>query len=215
MVSEFVPVGGYGGDSGEPPKYTGWYFDLFPDREHGAERDVRLVADYFTLTNADEVRYLGVEKIALGAFVVDVGGEPRMMVGPVTKPYEAVSPISKRLDDAAAREAPKRAPWLGYVAPEEKGPAFDARMIDCKKDTRVVVTSPKPLGAVTVEVLDHHGDPLADAVTRDVGRGSQVFAFAIDGAAEGFHVHVASPKHDRVSAPSAYAGADELASKRR
>ena len=65
MAAEITPVGGYGGDSGEPPKYTGWYFDLFPDREIGAQQSVDLVADYFTLTNAGEVRYLGVEALGL------------------------------------------------------------------------------------------------------------------------------------------------------
>ncbi len=223
MVAEFVPVGGYGGDSGEPPKYTGWYFDLFPDREHGAERDVRLVADYFTLTNADEVKYLGIEKAALGAFVVDVGGAPRMMIGPVAKPYEATSPIAKRFDDAAAHDAPKHAPWLGYVAPEEKGPELDAQLVECERDTRVVVTSAKRLGAVSVELLDHHGDALTDTVTRDVDRAHAVFAFGLpnhraragDGgrasSVEGLHVHVAKPKHDLVVSPSAYASGDELA----
>jgi hypothetical protein len=181
MVSEYTPVGGYT-DSGEPPKYTGWYFDLFPDREIGAERGVDLVADYFTLTNADEVRYLGIEKAAMGVFVVDVGGEPRAMVGPVVKPYETTTPIAKRLDDETARKVEpslRSAPWLtGYLAPAKPEPSLEASVHVCDGDARVVVRSPRPLGEVTIELVDHHGDPLAAPVKQRVDRES-VFAFAL------------------------------------
>src|SRR5206468_3792849 len=60
MVSEFIPNGGFM-DTGEPPKWTGWYFDMFEDREHGATKHTAFIADYFTLTNAREVAYLGAE----------------------------------------------------------------------------------------------------------------------------------------------------------
>lgn len=80
MVSEYTPPDEYGGDSSDPPKYTGWYFDLFPDRPVGANRDVAVVADWFALTNANQVGYLGVRGAAVGVFAVDVGGEPRAMV---------------------------------------------------------------------------------------------------------------------------------------
>jgi hypothetical protein len=201
MVAEFTPVGGYGGDSGEPPKWTGWYFDLFPDREHGAERAVDLVADYFTLTNAGVVRYLGVEKAALGAFVVDTGGVRRLMVGPVAKPYEASVPIGPRLDDEHARAlagGDKRAPWTAsYLAPAKPEPPIATRFFACGDEARVVVTSDAQLGPVTVELLDHHGDALTDSLTLDVGDGPTAFAFAVPkamlGAAngiEGVHLRV-------------------------
>src|SRR5262249_10451195 len=35
MVAEHVPNGGYE-ETSEPPKWTGWYFDMFEDREIGA-----------------------------------------------------------------------------------------------------------------------------------------------------------------------------------
>jgi hypothetical protein len=192
MVSEFTPLGGFGGDSGEPPKYTGWYFDLFPDREHGAERAVDLVADYFTLTNEDQVRYLGIDKAMTGVFVVDTGGPPSAYVGPVAKPYEVVSPIAHRLDDDAARKATgKSAPWLSYVAAAKPEPPLAAGLVSCGTGMRVLVESTSSLGDVSVTLLDHHGDPVAGPVTRVVDKGAAAFAFDVpDEAVEGIHVSV-------------------------
>lgn len=202
MVAEHIPVGGYGGDSSAPPKYTGWYFDLFPDREIGALRGVDLVADWFTLTNAGEVRYLGVEKAALGVFVVDTGGAPRVMVGPVTKGYEVAGPIDRRLDDEAAREVPgKSAPWsASYLAPRVPGPELGVQIEDCAGEVRVVVAGAAPLGTVTATLLDHHGDPLTRPLSRVVGDEPAVFAFALPesvrrsaAGVEGIHLRVAAP----------------------
>lgn len=131
MVAEKVPVGGYQGDSGEPPKWTGWYFDLFVDREKGAERASMFVADYFTLTNVEQVLYSGADGPRLGLFVVDVGGAPRVMVGPVAKGYETAQPLAKpRLTDRTALavpEAEKRAPWRASYAVAQR-PSADAPM---------------------------------------------------------------------------------------
>lgn len=197
MIAEYTPVGGYGaGDSGEPPKYTGWYFDLFPDREHGAQRRVDIVADYFTLTNANQVRYLGIDRAALGVFVVDTNGARRAMVGPVAIPYETTTPIAPRLDDKEARRTEHpRAPWLGYVVPEAGEPTLAADFFTCDGDARVVVRAPAPVGDVTVELLDHHGDVITSAITLPVGNDPAVFAFKLSPAmlksrhgVEGFHV---------------------------
>ena len=196
MVAEITPVGGYGGDSGEPPKYTGWYFDLFPDREIGAQHSVDVVADYFTLTNLGEVRYLGVERVMTGAFVVDVNGEPRIMVGPVTRPYEAATKIdAPRLDDEAATKidtTERHAPWLAsYVAPEKEGPAIDTRTFTCGGEVRVVVVGADDVGDVSVTLLDHHGDPITEPVTQRVGTSATVFSFSVaERAVEGAHVRV-------------------------
>ena len=178
MIAEYTPVGGSGGDSGEPPKYTGWYFDLFPDREIGAERTVALVADYFTLTNANQVRHLGIDKAALGVFVVDVGGEPRAMVGPVAKGYEIATPIDGRLSDEAARTADgKVAPWTrSYLVPERPEPTVGARLFSCADGARVVVQSAEPVTA-TITLLDHHGDPLGPALSHPAGPSPVVLAF--------------------------------------
>ncbi|HSO39194.1 MAG TPA: DUF3160 domain-containing protein, partial [Labilithrix sp.] len=165
MIAEYTPQDGSGGDSGAPPKYTGWYFDLFPDREIGAQRTVSLVADYFTLTNADQVRHLGIEKAALGVFVVDVGGEPRAMVGPVAKTYEVATPVAGRLDDEAALTAPgKEARWLdSYLAGTRPEPDVTARLFSCADGARVVLQSGHPVTA-SLTLLDHHGDPLGPAL---------------------------------------------------
>lgn len=214
MVSEYTPKDGYG-DSGEPPKYTGWYFDLFPDREIGAERRVDLVADWFTLTNVDEVRHLGVEKAALGVFVVDVGGEPRMMVGPVAKTYEVATPIAERLDDERAREAPgKQGAWRSFLAPKKPEPSLSAHLFVCANDARVVMRSELPMSA-SVTLLDHHGDPLGDARSaKTSGEEGEptVFAFALPQEVlksprgiEGMHLHVDAPERwDFVSGVSVY-----------
>ena len=216
MIAEYTPVGGSFGDSGEPPKYTGWYFDLFPDREIGAQRHVDLVADYVTLTNANQVRYLGVDRAALGVFIVDTSGPPRAMVGPVSIPYETSTPITKRLDDTTARQTPHpRAPWLGYAVPEGPEPTLDAQVFACGTDARVVVRAPSALGDVAIELLDHHGDVMAPAVTLPVGRDPAVFAFAVPKAIldsprgiEGFHVKVLASGYDVVSGVGGYAAYD-------
>jgi hypothetical protein len=221
MVSEYTPKDGYGGgDSGEPPKYTGWYFDLFPDRELGAERGVDLVADWFTLTNVGEVRHLGIEKAALGVFVVDVGGEPRAMVGPVAKTYEVATPIAERLDDERARTATgKSAAWLSFLAPKKADPPLAARLFVCADDARVVLRAGKPT-TVTVTLLDHHGDPLAEPLRvnvpgeEDAAGEPAVVAFTLPPdvlasarGIEGMHLAVAAPERwDYVSGSSVYRG---------
>jgi len=179
MVAEYIPVGGWGGDSGQPPKWTGWYFDLFPDRHIGAEMSADFIADYFTLTNAGQVRYLGAETPRLGVFIVDVNGEARAMVGPAAKGYELATPIGPRLDDEKAREAKdKSAGWQGYMAPAlapDKTPKLAVDDAACGPFRRVVVTSPVSVGDVTVTLLDHHGDPVSTPVTRPVGPAGAVF----------------------------------------
>ncbi|MDI1479869.1 DUF3160 domain-containing protein [Polyangium sp. y55x31] len=186
MVAEYIPLGGYSGDSGQPPKWTGWYFDMFEDREIGATRTADLVADYFTLTNANQIAYLGADGPRLGVFVVDTGGEPRAMVGPVARGYEIHAPIEKRLDDEAARtHLDKRAPWRESFAtapvPDPSiGLAGDVYSCarDGKLEARLVLASDRKLGPVTVALLDHHGDPLVPALTLDIGEGFSVYPFA-------------------------------------
>jgi hypothetical protein len=201
MVSEYIPTGGYGGESGAPPRWTGWYFDLFPDRHHGADRAVDFIADYFTLTSASEVRYLGVSKAATGVFVVDTGGEPRLMVGPVTRAFEAVTPIATRLDDKAAQQLPpagRLSPWsASYLVPTGPVPSIAARLFACGSEARVIAQAPSDLGPVTITLLDHHGDPIGEPLTRPVGPALTAFAFALTPAlqaarapVEGIHVKV-------------------------
>jgi hypothetical protein len=126
MVSEHIANGGYV-STGEPPKWTGWYFDMFEDREHGATGNTSFIADYFTLTNAEKVAYLGAEGPRMGIYIVDTGGEPRAMVGPVAKGFETHAPILGRLDDEKVFEptTTKSAPWrASYAVPERPEPAL-------------------------------------------------------------------------------------------
>jgi hypothetical protein len=126
MVAEHIPNGGYGSTT-EPPKWTGWYFDMFEDREQGATLRTSLLADYFTLTNVGEVAYLGAEGPRLAVFVVDTNGEPRAMVGPVAKGFETRAPIAGRLDDAKVFDegTKKSASWReSYAAPVMPEPAL-------------------------------------------------------------------------------------------
>ncbi|MDI3290675.1 DUF3160 domain-containing protein [Polyangium sp. 15x6] len=192
MVAEYIPEGGYA-DSGEPPKWTGWYYDMFEDREDGAGRSPELVADYFTLTNAGKVAYLGTESPRLGVFVVDTGGEPRAMVGPVARGYELTGPIAARLDDEAARKSPgKRAPFRESFAAKpwtEPPLGLGVNLFECtregKLEARLVLAADRPVGPVTVALLDHHADPLAPSLTLNVDDGLVVFPFFFPEVAHG------------------------------
>jgi hypothetical protein len=222
MVAENIPVGGYV-DSGEPPKWTGWYFDMFEDREHGATKAASLVADYLTLTNDGVVAYLGADGPRLGVFVIDVGGETRAMVGPVAKGYEAVAPIASRLDDTSALSlAYKSAAWrTGFAVPPRAEPPWglEGRVVRCPTDDgaqwRVLVRSDQPIGAVRVTLLDHHADPLTEPLLVSVGPSWRVHGFALPPAVasakfgvEGVHVAILGPdgadRWDYFTSPSVF-----------
>lgn len=194
MVAEYAPAGGYSGDSGEPPKWTGWYFDLFPDREIGAEKAADFVADYFTLTNAGEVRYLGAETPRMAAFVVDTGGAPRVMVGPVARGYELASPIDGRLDDESARTAPGHsAPWRASYMPEDDRPAMRFGPGACAgAHIRYGLETALARGEAEVTALDHHGDPLSETARRTLDGTVAPFTFAPTdpNGIEEFHVRI-------------------------
>lgn len=138
MVSEHIANGGYV-STGEPPKWTGWYFDMFEDREHGATSDTAFIADYFTLSNARQVAYLGAEGPRLGVYIVDTNGEPRAMVGPVAKGFEAHAPIEGRLDDAKVFEpsTAKQDVWrASFAVPERADPplGLEGEIVRCGEE---------------------------------------------------------------------------------
>jgi hypothetical protein len=185
MVAENVPAGGYC-DSGAPPKWTGWYFDMFDDREHGASRGAAFIADYFTLTNAGQVAYLGAEGPRLAVYVVDVGGEPRAMVGPVAKGYEARSPIESRLSDDQARSwKHEPAVWRSFAPSlrEEPRLGLEGRVVRCEKDGvasfRVALRSDTPVDTVRVTLLDHHADPVTPPLEARAGDAWRVYGFEL------------------------------------
>lgn len=228
MVSEHIANGGYV-STGEPPKWTGWYFDMFEDREHGATSSTSFIADYFTLTNAGEIAYLGAEGPRLGVFIVDTNGEPRAMVGPVAKGFETHAPIAGRLADDKVFDAAttRTAPWrASYAVPARPDPALglEGAVVRCEHDWRVAVRSLRAAaGPTSVTLLDHHGDPLSRELVLDVDDGWKVGAFALSPelvkaryGVEALHVRVADlarsgagvGSFDYTTSPSVFAGLD-------
>jgi hypothetical protein len=207
MVVEMSP-----GSTGSVPTYTGWYFDVFRGRSQEALARADFVADFFTSGHLGQVAYLGASAPRLGVFVVDAGGPPRAMVGPVAHAYEATGPVDKRLTDATARdcnsddgECPppvaKREAWsASYTAPAPPAPAFGALVSlpdefePAKKQGRatvVVRAGAQALPAMTVELLDHHRAVVASA-TFPIGAGKKVTrAFGgLRATPEGYRVRI-------------------------
>jgi hypothetical protein len=174
MIMEMRP-----GSSGGPPTYTGWYFDLFPS-VHDALARADFVADYFTSGHEARVSYAGATAPRMGVFVVDAGGAPRVMVGPVARGYEVHGPLATRLDDEAASKLAKvEDPWAAsYTVPAPPEPTLSLSIeMDFKTDSPVAtVTAKRATAGVTVELLDHHRR-LLQALTRSVPAGKSVFRF--------------------------------------
>lgn len=118
-------------------KFDGWFIDLmFSALElrtrpgSGAARNVpeadelaSIVVDVATAIDAyagAAVSHLGTSETRLGVFVVDTGGAPRALVGPVSLAYGAVREHPERLSDRTARRLPRaarHAPWTRSFAP--------------------------------------------------------------------------------------------------
>ena len=170
MVTEILP---YGSDG--RPTYTGWYFDLFDDRSDAiAHPD--LIADYFTSGSTGGVAYVGVKPPSLGVFVVDTGGAPRAMVGPIAHAYEHEA-TGPRLTDASIVTG--EAPWTAsYELPATPAPTFRAAPgYEWPEDNSggflgITIEAPAALGAVTFTVLDHHNVAMGKPVSRTIGKGT-------------------------------------------
>jgi hypothetical protein len=207
MVSEFIAQGGYGGGSGQPPKWTGWYFDLFADREIGAEKAADFIADYFTMTNAGEVLYLGARTPMLGVFVVDTNGPARVMVGPIARGYERTGSIDSRLDDERAREevSDDRSTWRDSYTVRERSAEGAVEVVRCPSGQWRVALTEAGGQSVEVSLLDHHGEPISapSRATIDADR-TAIAAFELGDddsvACEGVHVRVTDGRvtRDRV-----------------
>ncbi len=172
MVVEMSP-----GGTGGPPTYTGWYFDLFRGRAAEALADAGFVADYYTSSWQEKVVYAGAAGPRMGVFVVDAGGPPRVMVGPVAHAYEVVGPLDRRYTDASVAKAEgKQEPWsASYTAPAPLAPALAlaASFPPESKKISILVRARSPLSHVTIEALDHHRVPIAQ-VTRAFSAGAAV-----------------------------------------
>jgi hypothetical protein len=171
MVSE---IGPYGSDG--RPTYTGWYFDLFIDRED-AIAHADFIADY--ATSPSGVGYVGAQPPVLAIVAVDTGGPPRALIGPVTRAYERWG-SGPRLDDETAAKLPasgRQAPWATrYTAPAPPAPAFEAKLEHDDEYLYFAITAPRALGTLVVEVLDHHRLPI-QRLTRRIGAGTTRFRF--------------------------------------
>jgi Protein of unknown function (DUF3160) len=141
--------------TGHPPMYTGWYFDLFIDRQGDGMRGADYIADYFT--SQEVVAYVGATAPRLGIFVVDAAGPPRAFVGPVARAYEVDGPLGSRSTDETARTLTERdEPWAAtYTISAPPQPSSLQLRYDA--DTRqLVFTSDRPLGPARIKALDHH-----------------------------------------------------------
>jgi hypothetical protein len=175
-VTEIIPASSDG-----PPRYTGWYFQLFATTKDALESPA-FIGDFYTSTNTGNVTYAGAGEPALGLFVVDAGGAPRVMVGPVARAFELRAPLTRRLtDQEASKVAGKTAPWLAsyaVAAPREPRlavePSYGDEVPEGALEYRVFHPDGKPLrpGSITIELFSHHRQPCA--------RGAGVF-----GAKEG------------------------------
>lgn len=172
MIAEYRPP-----STGGPATYTGWYFDLFRERTEDGLTPSAFLASYATSAMDQTVVYAGATAPRLGVFVVDVGGPPRVVVGPVARAFEAVGPTSKRFTDADVGSVTKVEPWAAsYVAPATAEPPL---LLEGSTNVFTVKSS-KALGPVTLTVLDHHRRPRASS-TKVVGTKEVTFTFPVNG----------------------------------
>jgi hypothetical protein len=146
--------------TGHPPMYTGWYFDLFFERQDDGMRSADFVADYFT--GQKGVAYAGATNPRMGVFVVDSNGPPRAFVGPVARGYEARGPLAQRYTDQAPPPT-KLEPWAApyTIAAAPPPPSVQIHTEYGEDANKVTLTSKTALGPITIKLLDHHRVPFA------------------------------------------------------
>jgi hypothetical protein len=147
--------------------FDGWYVDLLAGASDARPQFAVDVGTHRT-GRVPRVDYLGADSPRMGAFVVDSGGFPRVMVGPVARGFEAVRPLARRETDAAKLAGD--APWeRSYTVAAPAEPDFTAgvhRAIAIAKpphaapepavEDRIWFEAKRPLGPVTIELRDHH-----------------------------------------------------------
>ncbi len=175
MVVEIHP-----GSSDGPPTYSGWYFDLFRNRQEEGLADARLIADFYTSWWVGQVSYAGAEHPRLGVFIVDTAGAPRAVVGPVAAGYGYHHDVEHRLDDEAAHALTAgdlERPWAAsYEVPAAPVPPLSVKYDFDEERGRQSLTlrSTRPLGAVTIELLDHHRERVRSITARVGTRETRV-----------------------------------------
>lgn len=189
MVVEMTP-----GGTGGPPTYTGWYFDIFRGRQDEALGTASFTADYHTSSYLNKVVYAGATGPRLGLFVVDAGGPPRVMAGPVARAYSLTGTTEKRFDDKTGAESPdKQDPWAtSYTAEPPPEPAFTlaANIPYDKRTIKMVLRAKTALPRVIIEAMDHHGVPLASTIRALHANGRLVLSLTPPRQAEGVRVRI-------------------------
>jgi hypothetical protein len=189
MVVEMTP-----GGTGGPPMYTGWYFDVFRGRAEEALATASFIADYHTSSYLDKVVYAGATGPRMGVFVIDAGGVPRVMVGPVARAYELTGTTAKRFDDETGAASPdKRDPWAkGYTAepPPEPALSLAASIRYDRRTVKMVMRVKAALPRVVIELIDHHGVAIATTTRAIPAGGRVVLSMTPPRQAEGVRVRV-------------------------
>lgn len=152
------------------PMHTGWYVQMFP-RVENVMTAAGFIADYYASVTANEVAYVGAQDVATAVYVVDRGGPPRLMVGPVVVGYEHHGPLARRLDDEAAAQLPaaeRAASWRrSYAVPPGSTPRLAIDEYDQNEGgfaARYTIAAGATPGTLTMEFLSSH--------RRVVARGS-------------------------------------------
>jgi hypothetical protein len=192
MTAEMAP-----GTPGAAPTYTGWWFDLFRNREADGLSPAGFVASYFT---GEQISYLGATAPRLGVFVIDRAGTPRLAVGPVARGYGHLDEVAHRLDDAAGAalpEAGRVAPWeASYTIAAPAEPSLELAWQRGEALTIATRTAIK----VVLQPYDHHRVALA-TVTRAVGPGTTKIKLPQGAKVEGVHLHVGGYEPDASAEP--------------
>ncbi len=180
QIVEMLPPDGETGDS---PEYNGWYFDLFftgPLKSSDCDGfcssaldRAKFLASFHTAPEKNDAAYLGATSIQRGVFLIDTGGAPRLMVGPVTQGVTRHHTLdSPRLTDgdvapfqthAKANLHAFHAPWArSYTAPVRTFPLKARMKMDYSGGNQevcqmvVLLQSTQKLRGLTLSLLDHH-----------------------------------------------------------
>ncbi len=88
----------HAGMCGAPPRWDGWYLDLYYRGQRDALKADALVADVYTHPEAG-ILHAATGPFSLMVVVIDRGGDRMAFAGPVSSYYEWVPPEGKRLTD--------------------------------------------------------------------------------------------------------------------